>query len=80
MTDISEILNSEAHDAPSVARRAMEIIRRLEAAVDEAQGVAREYHDDLWSCFNQFPALAWLAEELTANAKRLLWLDDEEKP
>ena len=41
MTDISELLNSQAHDAPSVARRAMEIIRRLEADLDEARAVAR---------------------------------------
>lgn len=47
MTDISEILNSEAHDAPSVARRAMAIIRCLEAGRDEARGVAREYRADL---------------------------------
>lgn len=44
VTDISEILNSEAHDAPSVARRAMEIIRRLEAEREEARRLA----EGLW--------------------------------
>lgn len=45
---------------------------------EEAQAVAREYHDYLWSCFNQFPVLAWLAEELRANALRLPWLEEEQ--
>lgn len=41
MIELHEILNSECHDAPAVARRAMEIIRRLEAERDEARRVAR---------------------------------------